>query len=296
MKFLEKKYFDFIKKQETTGTSFYNTDDQLKNFFIPICDYITKLINFKKKQLIVGLSGGQGSGKTTISQILKIILKDKYKLNVVCFSIDDFYKTSTERKKMAKEVHHLFLTRGVPGTHDCQLLLKTFNALKVKKFKKLLIPKFDKSKDDRCNIKKWQKVKKKPDVIIFEGWCVGARSQQASELKKPLNDLEKNEDRTLTWRKKVNNELKDSYKKIFKLLDKKIYLKVPNFRYVLKWRLLQEKKLRFKFPKKAMTNNEIKKFVMYYERITKNMTKNYKINDVVAFLDKKHRIKSIRIR
>ncbi len=296
MTFLEKKYLDFIKKQETTGASFYNKSDQLKKFFIPICNYLTELRKFKKKQLIVGLSGGQGSGKTTVSQILKIILKNKYKLNVVCFSIDDFYKTSIQRKKMAKEVHHLFLTRGVPGTHDCKLLFKIFNALRVKKFKKLLIPKFDKSKDDRCKINKWQKIKKKPDIVIFEGWCVGAKSQQASELKKPLNDLEKKDDRTLTWRKKVNNELKNSYKKIFNLLDKRIYLKVPNFTYVLKWRLLQEKKLRFKFPKKAMTNNEIKRFIMYYERITKNMTKNYKINDVVAFLDKRHKIKSIRFR
>ena len=71
---------------------------------------------------------------------------------------------------------------------------------------------------------------------------------------------------------KVNNELKTSYKKIYNLLDKKIYLKVPNFKYVLKWRILTRKKLKFKSKKKkVMTNNQIKRFIMFYERVTKNM-------------------------
>ena len=54
------------------------------------------------------------------------------------------------------------------------------------------------------------------------------------EFKKPINILEKEEDTKLTWRKKVNNELKTNYKKIYNLIDKSIYLKVPNFKYVLK--------------------------------------------------------------
>ena len=97
----------------------------------------------------------------------------------------------------------------------------------------------------------------------------------------------------MTWRKKVNNELKTKYKKIFSLIDKKIFLKIPNFKYVLKWRLLQEKKLRKKFKKKTMTSLEVKKFIMFYERITKNMIKNYKSNDIILFIDKKHKIKSM---
>ena len=80
----------------------------------------------------------------------------------------------------------------------------------------------------------------------------------------------------MTWRRKVNNELKTSYKKIYNFLDKKIYLKVPNFEYVKKWRILQEKKLRLLSKKKVMTNDQIKRFIMFYERVTKNMVKNYK--------------------
>jgi D-glycerate 3-kinase len=183
----------------------------------------------------------------------------------------------------------------VPGTHDYKMLTNVFNYLTRKKFKTIRIPKFDKAIDDRSKVRYWQTIKKKPDIIIFEGWCVGARPQSIKELKKPLNSLEKEEDTNLTWRKKVNNELRTNYKKIYKLLDKKIYLKVPSFGYVLKWRLLQEKKLRMKLnKKKSMNNKEVKRFVMFYERITRKMVKDYKNNDVIMFIDKKHKIGSIK--
>ena len=50
---------------------------------------------------------------------------------------------------MSKKVSPLFLTRGVPGTHDTKLLLKCLKSLKNHNFRKVLIPRFDKSTDDR---------------------------------------------------------------------------------------------------------------------------------------------------
>ena len=84
----------------------------------------------KKKTKVIGLTGGQGTGKSTISNILKIILKEAYNLETVIFSIDDFYKTLQERKKMSKKISNLFLTRGVPGTHDTKMLFKCIKNLK----------------------------------------------------------------------------------------------------------------------------------------------------------------------
>ncbi len=291
---LKKEYSKFISQQETTNERFYDSPRQLDKFYMPLSEKIFKLHKLKNRPLILGLSGGQGSGKSTISQILKIILTSKFNLNVTCLSIDDFYKTAIERKKMSKLVHPLFLTRGVPGTHDCKMLLDKIDKLLKKKFKSTRIPKFDKSTDDRLKVKYWQKIDKKPDIIIFEGWCVGAEPQHFKELKTPINLLEKIEDTKLTWRKKVNNELKTSYKRIYNLIDKKIYLKVPSFKYVLKWRLLQEKKLKKKIKRQFMNKKEIKRFVMFYERITKNMSKNYKKNDFIITIDKKHKIKSVK--
>ena len=104
-----------------------------------------------------------------------------------------------------------------------------------------MIPKFDKSIDDRSFKSRWLKVKKKPNIVIFEGWCVGVTAQKKKDLTTPINKLEKHKDKKKIWRKSVNLELKKNYKKIFNLIDKLIFLKVPSFKYVFKWRLLQEK-------------------------------------------------------
>ena len=153
------------------------------------------------------MSGGQGSGKSTISKILQIILEEKFNLKTTIFSIDDFYKTFKERKKMSQKTSPLFLTRGVPGTHDHKLLLKCLKNLKKKKFKRILIPRFDKSNDDRYLKKKWMKVLTKPDLVIFEGWCVGAIPQKKKDLEKPINDLERVNDKNMIWRKKQMKKL-----------------------------------------------------------------------------------------
>ena len=102
---------------------------------------------------IIGLSGGQGSGKSTISNILKIILKENYNLETVIFSIDDFYKTLKQRKAMSKNISPLFLTRGAPGTHDTKMILNCIKKLQNIKFKKMMIPKFNKATDDRVSKK-----------------------------------------------------------------------------------------------------------------------------------------------
>ena len=81
--------FKFIKSQETTKEKFKNKEKIIKSFLIPISFWIAKKAE-KKRSYIVGLSGGQGSGKTTISSIISIILRKYFKLNVFTISIDDF--------------------------------------------------------------------------------------------------------------------------------------------------------------------------------------------------------------
>tara|TARA_Y100000768_G_scaffold296893_1_gene230720 strand:+ start:675 stop:1166 length:492 start_codon:yes stop_codon:yes gene_type:complete len=157
---LKKIYLKFIKNQESTSEKFQEKQRQLNFFYLPFCKKLFELYTLKNRTLILGLSGGQGSGKSTISQILKIIFQSVYNLNVVIFSIDDFYKTALERKKLARLIHPLFMTRGVPGTHDTKILYKTIKNLLKKNFKAVRIPKFDKSIDDRLKTKNWQKIKK----------------------------------------------------------------------------------------------------------------------------------------
>ena len=293
---LLKRYLLFFKEQEAIGEPFHDKVGQLNNFYLPIADYINKNVLKKKRTFVIGLAGGQGSGKSTISQILKLILQYKYKLSTVIFSIDDLYKTRKERIFMSKKIHPLFQVRGVPGTHDINLATNILKIIKRKKFKSFHIPTFDKSKDDRNKKKKWQFVKQSPNVVFFEGWCVGARPQNQKKLLKPINNLEKFEDRDCMWRQKVNLELKNKYINVFKKLDKFIFLKVPSFKHVLKWRMLQEQKLKLKKKgSRIMNNKEIKRFVMFYERITKQMLADrFKYADVIIDLDTKHKLSKIK--
>ena len=238
---VKKKYLNFIRSQEVMSEPFRDKLQQLNKFYLPISKMISDDYFKEKKTKLIGLTGGQGTGKSTISKILKIILKEAYKLETVIFSIDDFYKTLHERKLMSKTINPLFLTRGVPGTHDTKMLFRCIKKLKKKKFKKLTIPIFDKSIDNRSPKNKWFKVKKKPNIIIFEGWCVGATAQKNKDLNFPINQLEKQRDIQKIWRQKVNLELKKNYSKIYNLIDKLIFLKVPSFKYVLKWRTYKKK-------------------------------------------------------
>ena len=290
-------YLKYLKKQEVTGKPIIDKLGKLNKFYLPLSEWIYSIYNKDRKTKIIGISGGQGAGKSTITGILKLILKKKYGLNLCVFSIDDFYKKKLDRLKMSKRTHSLFITRGVPGTLDITLINKTIKKLKQKKFRTVLIPKFDKSKDDRFQKNKWQKIVVKPDIIIFEGWCVGATHQNSVELKKPLNFIEKKYDKNLKWRKIVNNLLKKRYKSLFSQIDKLVYLKVPNFNYIIKWRWLQEQKMKLTSKnKKTMSKIQIKEFIMFYERITKHMMKNYsKISDLTIFLDKHHRSKKMII-
>ena len=296
---VKKDYLKFLNKEKIFGKSKKEKIEILKNFYIPISFWIEKKYEQKGKTLFLGVSGGQGSGKTTITGILRIILKKFFKRRILISSIDDFYKTLKERNKMSYSIHPLFKTRGVPGTHDVKLIKNFFNFVKKKKFKVFKLPKFDKSIDDRLKKKHWFKVKEKPQIVILEGWCVGAKPQTNSLIKKTTNILEKQEDKNLIWRKHVNKKLKKEYKNFFAMIDHFIFIKIPDFNMVFKWRLLQEKKLKNKlnFKKKIMSYNEIKRFIMFYERITLQMIKDLsKSASMVLLLKKNHKIKKILYR
>ncbi len=293
---VKKDCFKFIKSQETSTEKFGNKQGMIKNYLIPICFWIAKKAD-NKKPYFVGLAGGQGTGKTTISSIIKIILEKYFKLKVFKISIDDFYKTRKERIALSKKVHPMLLTRGVPGTHDISMMLDFFKKSKAKKFKNIKLPNFNKAIDDRFPKNKWNKINKRPDVIIFEGWCVGARAETNKTLKKSINSMEKANDHKLVWRKYVNQQLKTKYKKLYSQLNCMIYLKAKNFSLLQKWRLKQEHKLWLKTKKKGghkiMSKGDVINFMQTYQRITQNMFKNMpKYASIILNLNSNHQIKT----
>ena len=297
---VKKDCLKFISSQETKRDKFKNKDRMIKSFLIPISFWIEKKVN-KNKPLIIGLAGGQGSGKTTISSILTLILQKYFKLNVFKISIDDFYKTRKDRKLLSKKKHPLLMTRGVPGTHDVDLILSLFKKIKNKKFKTLQVPKFNKAIDDRYKKNLWYKLKLRPDVVIFEGWCVGAKAQTANQLKKPINLTEKVYDREAKWRVHVNNQLKTKYKILFKQLDGLLYLKAKNFNLLRAWRLKQERKLEEQTKNKKnlriMNSHDLINFMQTYQRITQQMFKDVLISSsIIINLNSNHQIEQIKFK
>ncbi len=295
---VSKDCLKFIKSQETSKDKFKNKEKMIKSFLIPVSFWIASKAN-KSKPYFVGLAGGQGTGKTTVSSIIEIVLRKYFKLNIFKISIDDFYKTRKERISLSKKTHPFLMTRGVPGTHDINIMLNFFKKTKSKNFRSLKLPKFDKAIDDRCDKKLWYSIKKRPDVIIFEGWCVGARAENNNTLKKHINALERKEDKKLVWRKFVNQQLKLKYKKLYAQLDCLLFLKAGSFSLLQKWRLKQEKKLRLNNVgiknSKIMNKKDVIKFMQTYQRVTQNMLKYApKYSSIILNLNRNHQIKSVK--
>ena len=293
---VKKECLKFIKSQETKDDKFKKKERMIKSFLIPLCFWISKKAD-KKRPYFVGLAGGQGTGKTTSSSLIKIILTKYFKLKVFKISIDDFYKTRKERIRLSKRVHPMLLTRGVPGTHDINMMLNFFKKAKSKKFKRLKLPTFNKAIDDRFDKKRWYDLKEKPDVIIFEGWCVGAKAEKINTLNKTINLMEKNKDKKKIWRKYVNQQLKSKYKNLYSQLNCLIYLRAKNFNLLQKWRLKQERKLLLSSKKnsklKIMNKEDVLSFMQTYQRVTQNMFKNMpKYASIILNLNSNHQIKT----
>lgn len=221
-----------------------------------------------KRPLVVGINGAQGSGKTTLCRFLEELLYQR-RLRTVTLSLDDLYLTKAERLTLAQDEHPLFATRGVPGTHDVALGEAILDALRADRTTTL--PRFDKAADDRAAE---GKIAEGPvDVILFEGWCVGAVPQPAAALRDPVNRLEADEDPDGSWRREVNRRLATDYAELFARIDLLVMLKVESFEAVRANRRLQEQKLAARDPAGAalMDDTALDRFLMYYERLTRWM-------------------------
>lgn len=221
-----------------------------------------------RKPLIVGINGAQGSGKTTVCRFLEVLLKQRG-LRAVTLSLDDLYLTHAERLQLAAEVHPLFATRGVPGTHAVGMAFGIIeDVLAGRAFE---MPRFDKAFDDRSN--EVTRVTGPVDVLLFEGWCVGAAPQEPEKLKRPINVLEAEEDKDAVWRTLVNHWLGEDYGLLFKLIDMLVMLKVDSFEAVIANRMKQEEKLAALNPLAdgILDEDGLHRFVSHYERLTRHM-------------------------
>jgi D-glycerate 3-kinase len=262
---------------------------------------------------VFGIAGLQGTGKSTLSAQLVKAGRVR-RLNVVALSIDDFYLTRRERLALGREVHPLLATRGPPGTHDIGLACRTIDALRKwgqsefhvpdaqdatsASLEKLhsdpisvRLPRFDKIGDRRLPPSRWRAIRKKPDLIVFEGWFLKVPAESEQALRKPLNELERDDDQDGVWRRHCNQAL-SAYQPLWQRLDSLLFLQGPGFEVVPAWRWQQERTLQAANPqRRAMSRGEVERFVLFFERVSRQALRTLPgIADRTLRIDARRRI------
>lgn len=235
---------------------------------------------------VIGLNGAQGTGKSTLAGWLALALEGAG-LRVGRLSLDDLYLGRSERAGLAQKVHPLLATRGVPGTHDVELGLRTIRGLLQSST--IQIPRFVKAIDDRAPETEWPVTKGPVDLVLFEGWCLGLSPEQ--EDASPLNALEAEHDADGQWRAYIEAQLAGPYQSLFGQLDRLIYLAVPSFEQVLVWRRQQELGNAAQVPgARPMSDAELGVFISHYERLTRRAMRQMPARaDLSLPLDADHR-------
>ena len=248
--------------------------DTALKWFTPVVHSLAEQHNGANRPILVALNGCQGSGKTTVADFLCTALSKEHSLNAVALSLDDFYLTVAQRQSPAESVHPLLRTRGVPGTHDMALLRQTLTQLlDTQRQEPVAIPRFNKAEDDRYQPSEWIRIKTPVQLVLLEGWCLGALPQSSDCLSQPLNQLEQAEDPNGHWRSYSNAILDSEFRPLYALVDQWIMLRAPSFDCVFKWRQEQERKLAATLPaqktNKLMGDSALHRFIQHYERITR---------------------------
>ncbi|MCW8826335.1 MAG: hypothetical protein OQK78_07915 [Gammaproteobacteria bacterium] len=283
---IEQKFHQLLHREGIEA----DLSEQLYSAYLPVAKWVAR----QPQPFVVGINGAQGSGKSTLSQILKLLLQQQHRLNVATLSIDDLYKSHAERQLMAHETHPLFATRGVPGTHDLSLGTETIRSLLSDET--TTIPRFDKLTDNPKPRSEWPLFEGVADVVIFEGWCIGATPQHEELLSRPVNSLEQLEDPDGGWRRFVNRQLQHHYPALFEPIDALIMLEIPQFEKVQEWRSLQESKLSADNENlRPMDSEEMERFIMHFERLTRHMLAEMPERaDILLSLNHKHQIDKIK--
>jgi D-glycerate 3-kinase len=266
-----REWVDEFLRRERLPEAYRHT---INEALLPLADALAQRIRRSDSLVVIGLCGAQGSGKSTAATVLCELLAQQ-QLPTLAVSIDDFYLPHAERQELARRVHPLLATRGVPGTHDVELAQAVIESLA--EAGETAVPSFDKATDDRRPRRDWRRATGPLRAVILEGWCVGARPQTAAELARPVNALERDEDADGRWRGYVNAALRGPYAPLFARLSPLVLLAAPSFEVVLQWRTEQEHKLRERLQReggeasRVMDDTQIARFISHYERVTRHI-------------------------
>lgn len=268
-------------------------------WYIPLAEQLLVHQAGASKPFYVGINGCQGSGKSTLADFVSEYLHKQHKLRVVVLSLDDFYLSRQQRAQLGMNIHPLLQTRGVPGTHDVQLIKSVLEQLHGQ-HSEIAIPRFNKANDNPLSSAYWPVVKTPVDMVIFEGWSWGVMPQSADQLSQPVNSLEAEQDQRKIWRQYVNQQLMVHYLPLYEQMDYWLMLQAPSFDHVFQWRLEQEKKLALTATgekRHIMSTQQICDFIQHFQRLTQHALNTLPARcDQVFKLDKDRNIVSVTTR
>ncbi|MEA5529585.1 glycerate kinase [Dolichospermum sp. UHCC 0684] len=249
-----------IQPPEVRCTELVEVLQVLWDLWLPLGIQIAAQRQQLGKPFVQGILGAQGTGKTTMSQILGLILQ-QLGYRTLSLSLDDLYKTYSERLALLQQDSRL-VWRGPPGTHDIHLALIVLDQIHQGK-SPVIVPRFDKSAHGGAGDRTTPEVITNPiDIVLFEGWFVGVKPIPPKVLLTPpppiLTDVDKQ------FASDMNNQLKD-YLPLWERLDSLIVLYPTDYRYSLAWRKQAERQM-IAAGKSGMSDAEIEEFVNYFWR------------------------------
>jgi len=139
----------------------------LFNMVVPLCLHLSGIMARRTAPMLIGIGGGPGAGKSTLSRVLANSLQVMAEHPITCLSLslDDFYFSKQERLRRG------FKWRTLPGTHDTERLAQFVQALDAQGAS-MAVPRYDLARDcpgpdDR--------LARPPDICVFDGAMVGSR-------------------------------------------------------------------------------------------------------------------------
>ncbi|MEO0771144.1 MAG: glycerate kinase [Cyanobacteria bacterium J06649_4] len=255
---LDNRYFELPLSGDWTDWV-----EPLWRLWIPLAQRIDKQQRALGQPFVQGVVGGQGTGKTTLSRVLRPLLKCLGH-HCLTLSIDDLYLSYAARCQLCEQDARL-IWRGPPGTHDVALGMATLAQIKSATAETTVsLPRFDKSLHQGQGDRTSPLLFNGPTVLIFEGWFVGAQ---------PLADdvftakdfvfpppIVTPADRQFAI--DCNARLRE-YLPLWDFLDSLIVLKPQDYKLSLQWRQQAEQAM-IATGKSGLSDDDIASFVTYF--------------------------------